>query len=372
MTRQTADFLVVGGGPAGCAFAMLAARAGASVILAERTDYSAKRPGEHLTGRIRPLLDQLGVAKPALSGLAEPSAGIVSLWSSESLPLMKVYRAMGARMAIATVRHRFDEMLSDAAASAGVTVLRDTSLAAIDRNRRPQWHATLRRADGSAVDCDARAVVDASGRSATIARRQGTRRLNYGDLMAIVCWLELDQPSERAGTPLTVESCPYGWWSISTGHSLAVATLYTTSTIMKASRLSAARLWQVALDSTTQARELTSARGIARRDLRVFPAAPSRATQVVGDGWISIGDAAVTLDPLGGQGVAFALDTAFRAFEAACVDPTWNALGDTYRDALTDRFERHLAGRADVYAQAAGVLSESFLDAAVPRASLVS
>ena len=70
----------------------------------------------------------------------------------------------------------------------------------------------------------------------------------------------------------------------------------------------------------------------------------------------------MTLDPLGGQGVALALDTAFRAFEAACVDPTWSALSDAYRDALSERFDRHLAGRADVYSQASDILSDSFLE----------
>jgi flavin-dependent dehydrogenase len=88
-------------------------------------------------------------------------------------------------------------------------------------------------------------------------------------------------------------------------------------------------------------------------------------SKICGDGWIAIGDAAVAFDPIGGQGVAFAIDTAFRAFEAASIDPSWNKLGADYRDALIDRFDRHLHGRARVYEEAAGVLSEPFVRYAV-------
>ena len=63
MSSSSVDFLVIGGGPAGCAFAILAARAGASVVLVERDDYRQVRPGEHLAGRVRPMLDALHVPK---------------------------------------------------------------------------------------------------------------------------------------------------------------------------------------------------------------------------------------------------------------------------------------------------------------------
>src|SRR5687768_8118548 len=104
------DFLVVGGGPAGCAFATLAARAGASVVLVERDDYQQFRPGEHLAGRVRPMLDALRVSREDARGIAVPSPGILSAWDGQG-PLVKFYGAMGQAAGLCVVRHRFDELL---------------------------------------------------------------------------------------------------------------------------------------------------------------------------------------------------------------------------------------------------------------------
>jgi flavin-dependent dehydrogenase len=362
VSREPIDFLVVGGGPAGSAFAILAARSGASVVLVERDDYSRRRPGEHLAGRIRPLLDSLRVTKPADAGIAEPSVGIVSIWPGSWPPVLKRYRAEGDRAAIATMRHRFDEMMSDTARRAGATVLRCGRVASLRRDTRDGWRATVVDRDRLATEYATRSVVDASGRNAAVARQRGARRVNHGDLIAIVGWLDVAQGGEHVAAPLTVESCSLGWWSVSTmGEPVVIATLYTSARVMKSTGLAPAEFWHRALATTHRTRELASRRDVWRRDVRVFLASPSLASLVVGTGWISIGDAAVTLDPLGGQGVAFAMETAFRAFEAASIDPTWTALGETYRDALAERFARHLAGRAAVYAEAADVLSRPFL-----------
>ena len=61
------------------------------------------------------------------------------------------------------------------------------------------------------------------------------------------------------------------------------------------------------------------------------------------------------------------METAFRAFEAAIVDPSWSRLGPDYSDALIDRFDRHLAGRARVYEEAGAILAEPFLRSVVSR-----
>ena len=57
------DVLIVGGGPAGSAAAITAARAGLSVAILERTVFPRKRPGETLHPGIESLFDQLGVAE---------------------------------------------------------------------------------------------------------------------------------------------------------------------------------------------------------------------------------------------------------------------------------------------------------------------
>jgi flavin-dependent dehydrogenase len=134
--------------------------------------------------------------------------------------------------------------------------------------------------------------------------------------------------------------------------------------MMRSARAAPVDWWNAALATTIRTRLLIQGPASSAAPTRVVPAFPSLASTAFGDGWIAVGDAAIALDPVGGQGVAFALDTACRAFEAARVDPSFTALGPIYQDAIRDRFDRHLVDRASVYAEAASVLPDSFLQTA--------
>ena len=165
---------------------------------------------------------------------------------------------------------------------------------------------------------------------------------------------------------LTVESSPYGWWSLSVvADRTLVATLYTSMSMAKTAREAPEVWFERALGATKRIAHIVSACRPTLRATRVCRACPSRSSRLVGDGWIAIGDAAIAFDPLAGQGVALALETAFRAFEASTVDPSWSLLGADYRDALLSRFDAHLAGRARVYEEAGAVLPRSFFRSAV-------
>lgn len=364
------DFLVVGGGPAGCTFAALAARAGASVAMIERDGYAQHRPGEHLAGRIRPMLDAVGVGREGTRGIAEPSMGIVSAWSDGGT-LHKMYRASGQAVGLSVVRHRFDELLCRAAREAGATVI-DGRARRIERTANGTWSAIIAEPGRGTRTITARSIVDASGRSACIARAQGARRINYGDLVAIVCWFEAREYSPRTpGTMLTIESNAHGWWSLSlTPDRTLVATLYTSRRMMRRARATADSWWTAALQSSDRAAAAIRDCGTAIAPARVYAACPSRSTRLAGDGWIAVGDAAIAYDPVAGQGVALAIETAFRAFEAARVDPSWTVLGPDYEEALHSRLDVHLEGRPQVYEEAAGVLPSAFLESAVTLRSL--
>lgn len=364
---RASDFLVVGGGPAGCSFAILAARSGAFVTLVERTNYRQKRPGEYLAGRTRTALDRLQVLPPARTTFASSSPGILSLWNG-SVPVTKAHAAYGERDALCVTRHLFDEILIESARAAGVEVVTESILGSIERDSGGPWQVELEGADAHVAQVRARSLVDASGRSSVVARRQGARRINSGDLIAIVGWLESLDAAIRPAALLTIESCSLGWWSLSTAaDGTVVATLYTSSHMMRSARVTPEEWWALALEETRNVGQAVSACGGTEVTVGVFPAFPSRSSQVCGNGWIAVGDAAIALDPIAGKGVAIAMETAFRAFEAAMVDPSWASLGADYADALEDRFARHLAGRARVYEEAASVFADQFLRYAVPE-----
>jgi flavin-dependent dehydrogenase len=361
---RNVDFIVVGGGPAGCTFAILAARAGASVVLVERGDYLKRRPGEYLAGRIRSALDELRVSTDDARTISVASPGILSLWNGGA-PLPKPYSANGQLDALCVCRHRFDALLFRSALDAGAIVVSRAALGNITR-QRGGWHVSIRKPDGSSFDVHSRSVVDASGRNAIFARGQEARRIHRGDMIAIVGWLKPGDRPIRPRAMLTVESCSVGWWSLSLGADEAlVATLYTSSNMIKTAGVAYDMWWAHALGKTRSVAGILRSAGAMLVETAVYAAFPSRLSKMFGDGWIAIGDAAVAFDPVAGQGVARAIDTAFRAVEAARVDPSFGVLGPVYADALIDRFDRHLKGRARVYGEAAAVLSERFLNFAV-------
>jgi flavin-dependent dehydrogenase len=360
----SADFLVLGGGPAGSAFAIRAARAGASVFLVERRGFDQVRPGEHLTGRIRGALDALQISPHGFGGIVVSSPGIVSLWTGGP-PLTKPYAATGGLPALRVVRNRFDALLFNAAARAGVVTFLPGTVLRARRQQGKGWRAELRVGD-KIVAVSPRVIVDATGRAGGFARSQGAERINHGDLFAIVGWLKKAKPDRPNAGMLIVEAAPLGWWSAcATCDNMLVVSLYTSAAMMKSERASALEWWNHALVGAPYVCRILRRSGAVLSHRRVFAAFPSRSTRMHGPGWIAVGEAAAAFDPLCGQGVAYALESALRAFEAASLDTAWDVLSALYQDVITARFEDHLAQRLEVYEAAADVLPDVFFRHAV-------
>jgi flavin-dependent dehydrogenase len=356
----TVDFLVLGGGPAGSAFAILAARAGASVAIVERYGFADDRPGEQLAGAVRSAIDALGIPVEEGAGFTAPSQGIVSLWAGGA-PLTKPYHAVGQPQALRVVRNRFDTMLFEAAKQAGAAAFVPATLIRAVRRRRCGWNTILAVRD---IHCalSAGAIIDATGRTTAFSRNNGAHRKSCGDMFALVVWLRTHAAMRGHGGMLTIESCPMGWWSTTaTSDDRLVATLFTSAAMMKSARAGAAQWWKQALAVAPYTSRLVYKSHAKPDRCRVFPAFPSVSSKMYGSRWIAIGEAAVAFDPLCGQGVELAIESAFRGFEMMSVEGSSHAIGSVYQNAITDRYREHLAKRIEIYREAADVLLDSFM-----------
>lgn len=343
------DFCVLGGGPAGSAFAILMARRGARVALVEKTAFETPRAGEHVPPHACGALRALGCEADLFAESAIASPGILTRWRTRA-PLFKRYVGGIEGLGLNLTRHRFDAALFSQARRAGAVTYTGAVLRQAER-AASAWELSFRADDLRALRADR--VIDASGRASVFARRQGATRQSFGDLVAAVGRLS----AARAGVPddccLFVDACPEGWWSVTPTRDEVIATFYASAEAKRRMGLDEQQWWHWGLDAAPGVRARLARSAASLIDVRMYAAFPRVLHKMYGSDWFAIGDAAATHDPLSGHGIQYAFESAFRAAEMASADVPLERIGALYQEAMTTRFARHIENRARAYAEAA-------------------
>lgn len=348
MKSDGVDVLVLGGGPGGMALALTLARHGRlSVAVTERSDYSAPRIGETLSPGVVPLLHHLGLWSGFCASGHQTSYGTAAAWGSDEVQSRDyLYTPHGPGWHLD--RARFDAHLATSAEEAGARVWRGTHPSAV-RREGETWVASLVGPDGPGT-VRARFVVDATGRRASFARAQGALPRAYDRQVAVAAVV----PTDGGDDSFTlVESRPDGWWYSArlphhVGPPARIVAFLTDTDRVRAGGLGTLAGWTAALDQArhTRAHLLTPE---AARGLRVHPARSSLLGRAPGaaaaTGWLAVGDAALSVDPLSASGIARALDGGIRA--AGGVE-AWLRRGD---GTLLDAYELHLQRTFAAYLQ---------------------
>ncbi|TCC08024.1 NAD(P)/FAD-dependent oxidoreductase [Kribbella soli] len=354
LTMFTAyDVVVAGGGPAGAATALRLARAGHTVALLERSRFDRPRVGETLAPSIQPLLRDLGVWEQFVALGPLPSWGTRSIWSSTE-PAAHSHLESGYDSGWHVDRRLFDRMLCDAAAAAGAAVSLGASLIGCRYDGR--WQLTCsggRRVTG-------RLLIDATGRSATIGRSLGARRIAFDRLVGITAqWSGVDVTAEQY---LLIESVRDGWWyTAPLPGDVMVGMFMTDADICRHHNLAASGPWRTHLQATTAtALRLDTALRSTTSDGARLPTAPrvysAASHRLVRHGdtrpWLAVGDAALAVDPISGSGVPRALRTAEAAATTAArllLHPADAAPLTSYEATRNTECTTYLSTRADYY-----------------------
>ncbi len=325
------DVAIVGGGPAGAAAAIGLALAGRRVLLQDAPRTAGRSVGESLPGGARPLLRALRLEEVVEAGPHRPSQGAWSVWG-DPRPTPSddpVSNPHGAGWHLD--RRSFDRDLRGSAEGAGATVQKvrvlrveavageavggdGTPAVTSGRSQEPRWR--LHRSDGSAVT--ARWLVDASGRAASVARGLGATRRRDGDLVALAAWIRSSDTDDRT----LVEAVPEGWWYTARLPGQERVAVLHVGAAEAAEILHDRQSWCRRLAETRWVRRVTREVGPAEGDLLEGPrgtdAAGARLDRFAGDGWMAVGDAALSFDPLSSQGLLDAIYTGHLA--AGAVD----------------------------------------------------
>lgn len=311
---KNADVLVLGGGPAGAATAILLARAGASVVVAERAAFPRDKVcGEFVSPEGVAVLGRLGVLDALIeAGAARYDACRLVDRRGRAIDAPLPSLPGIGREAIGISRAALDHALLEAARRAGARILERTEAAAPIVESGKVVGARLRRVkDDTAFEAvRATVVVAADGRRSIVQRtllpgigdpRRSTDRSWFGLKTHVPC----DPPPTGRRIELHLFDGGYAGLGAVEGGRLNLCMLVRVSAL-RACEGSPDRLLRERLSANPILAEHLSgapARGEWKSigPLRFGAREPSLA------GAILVGDAAGTIDPFSGEGMSNAL-----------------------------------------------------------------
>jgi flavin-dependent dehydrogenase len=302
--------LIVGDGVSGKTLTLALARRGCLVtLLAAPAKRERGSIGEHLPPEALPMLQALGLTELCQDPLHLRSPGLVSQWLGS--PSVKDY-AMGiGGDGYNLDRAAFDAGLQAASDVVGVTRI-EGMLADCISGDTGSWEITV-TSQSRELRLEADLIIDATGRSAALARRLGARRQFLDQTLALAGrFAGADQGDCR----LLVESVSQGWWyALRQSQDRRVAVYLTDARYCRGVASARTSLWRRAYAET----RLIPSLGTADVDeVTVWDARSMVLLPQAGSGWLALGDAAMAFDPISAAGITKALVDAREACEAIC------------------------------------------------------
>ncbi len=318
------DAAVIGGGPAGSTVATALARAGRSVIVFEKEKFPRFHVGESLLPFNLPIFEQIGVAEKIRAAGYQEKYGAF-FWNEMTGGIRPVVFA-NARddrhpMAYHVKRADFDDLLLRHSESCGAQVREETAIREVLFEKGRAVAVVARGPEGSDETVRARVVVDASGQTALLSARLGTRRFDRKlKRAAVFAHYEGIRRAEgkRAGDILlpTEEGAWYWIIPFSDGTSSVGAVFDPVSTRGPEGESLEARFDRLVTGSRRMPELLQGGRRISK--VHGISDYSASSASLAGDGYVLVGDAASFLDPVFSTGVFLAMATGVRA--AAAVD----------------------------------------------------
>ena len=311
MRRNSADVIVVGGGPAGSYTAWALASRGVDVLLVDRARFPRDKPcSEYLSPQASRLIDAMGVlgeveraGAARLAGMrVRAPNGSMMQGDFAAVPEYRAYRDHG----LALRRPVLDTILLDGARAAGARVRESTQVTDLLRDQRGTVTGVVTRGESDAgSELTARVVVGADGLRSVIAARLGlARRSRTPRRIAIVTHYENVR-----------DMAPYGEMHVSrdgylglapVGNGLTNVALVVPASLMRGWKGNPTSLLdqRVARDPVIAPRFTGSRRVTPVRATGPFA---SHARRAWSSGSALVGDAADFFDPFTGEGIYAAL-----------------------------------------------------------------
>jgi len=332
-SRDSYDIAVIGGGPAGAATAIRAARAGVRVVVFEKGRHGRDKVcGDGLTPRAVGALDELNVdlsAAHLIAGLRMIAGKTERELDWPSTDRFPDHGAVWPRKLL-------DAALIDAAGEAGADIVFETEATPILEDGRVRGVT----ADGRSVAADL--TVVAAGAPGAVARMLGAERVadepfglgirsyaatpRHDDRHLEAC-LSLE---DEHGTPVP----GYGW-IFPAGDGTVNIGVGALSTMKGFKKLNLNTLLESYRHSVQESWDL----GPNLERPRAWRL-PMSARRRQGPGWVAVGDAAGLINPMNGEGIDYGLESGMLVADLFVDDPA--TVEDRYDRLVGERFDAFL------------------------------
>jgi flavin-dependent dehydrogenase len=296
------------------------------------------------------VLSRLNLWEDFLAAGYVPSRGIRCFWGSDQ-PYEQsfIFNPYGNGWHVD--RRAFDGSLARTAEKRGVYLRYGDRLLACEQNSSAGWILHF-ESSKSMFSIRARFIVDGTGRASALAARLGSVRTLQDHLVGIVGFFKGSAPDATAEEYTLIEAAEEGWWySAPLPGSRIVVAYMTDADLCARAAIRNPWHWNAKLRDARHTGERVSA-FLQDGDIRVVPAYTSRVDPFYGQGWLAAGDAAITTDPLSGDGVFRALLQGIGAADAILSEQSGNMSGFLrYGRRIDEEFERCLQNRSAYYSK---------------------
>jgi flavin-dependent dehydrogenase len=298
--------LIVGGGPAGCAAAMLLTRWGHTATLLTKPLHETVPLGESVPPSTRKLFDVLGIRSQIEAAGFVRSTGNTVWWGSDA-PRNEYFPDHTHGWQVTTIA--LESLLRHAARQAGVRIREERADAARLANVQAEF------------------ILDCTGRTGVYARARRLRERDgpHQTVAMVALWsaASFDTPEP---THTLIESYDGGWaWSVPVSTELRYVAAMIDPRTSNLTRAAASRtIYLAEIEKTRQMRRILRDAAIVDGP-RGWDATMYHATRYVDDNVLLVGDAGAFIDPLSSAGIKKALASGWLAAVAthtALVDPS--------------------------------------------------